>query len=77
MTGTRVRIVASLAPTGVSWYTPKLFESDDETVAVCGKTPALKGLGPLMSAGKDRLLLVVLFIANCVGGGETRSVGAM
>ena len=46
-------------------------------MAVCGKTPALKGLGPLMSAGKDRLLLVVLFIANCVGGDETRTVGAI
>ena len=47
-------------------------------VAVYGKALALEGLGPLMSAGKDRLLLlVVLFIANCVGGDEIRSVGVM
>ena len=47
-------------------------------MAVCGEKLALEGLGPLMSAGKDKLLLlVVLFIANYVGGDETRSVGAM
>ena len=43
------------------------------------KTPALEGLEPLMSAGKDNwLLLVIEFIADSVVGDLTRTaVGAM